>query len=132
MPLTGPQRPEPHPNVTDPDSGPMPTTKGWIQGYNAQLVVSDDQLIMAAQVTDQPGDVEQFAPMLRAADEGLAALNAGRQVEDRTTIGTVVLDAGYLSESNLSAPPSPDRLIAVGKRHALEKAARQHARRAAH
>jgi DDE family transposase len=38
-------------------------------------------------------------------------------------IGLVLSDAGYCSEANLTCP-GPDRLIAVGKRRDLEKAAR--------
>lgn len=122
----GAGRKEPRANTTDPDSGPMPTTKGWIQGYNAQLVVSDDQIIMAAQATQQPGDVEQFVPMMAAATRGAQILNQGRaQAQDPDQqIGTMVLDAGYLSEDNLHAD-GPDRLIATGKRHNLEKSARE-------
>ena len=35
-------------NLTDPDSGWMPTGKGWIQGYNTQLAVSDDQMRLSS------------------------------------------------------------------------------------
>ena len=38
-------------------------------------------------------------------------------------IGLALADAGYCSEANLTCP-GPDRLIAVGKRRDLEKAAR--------
>ena len=118
------KRADPRVNISDPDSGPMPTAKGWIQGYNAQLVVSDDQLILAALATDQPGDVEQYVPMIEAAQTGIDALNRGRGHGDKVEIGIVTADAGYLSEANLSAP-GPDRLIATGKRYELEKAAQQ-------
>lgn len=115
---------DPQTNVSDPDSGIMPTAKGWIQGYNAQLVVSDDQLVLAAEASDQPADVGQYASMIDAAQLGVDALNAGRSAHDQTQIGVVTADAGYLSEQNLSAP-GPERLIATGKRHTLEKAAKQ-------
>jgi hypothetical protein len=35
-------------NVTDPDSGIMKTRHGWLQGYNAQIVVTVGQIILAA------------------------------------------------------------------------------------
>jgi transposase len=38
-------------------------------------------------------------------------------------IGTIVKDAGYYSEENISAP-GPDRLTATGKRHAMDTTAR--------
>jgi hypothetical protein len=40
-------------------------------------------------------------------------------------IGTTVWDAGYYSEDNISAK-GPDRLIATGKRHAIDTQARDH------
>jgi transposase len=44
---------DPAANLTDPDSGWMPTGKGWIQGYNTQLAVSDDQIVLAVKVTNK-------------------------------------------------------------------------------
>jgi hypothetical protein len=41
-------------NVSDPDSGIMKTRHGWLQGYNAQVVVSTGQIILAADVTPRP------------------------------------------------------------------------------
>jgi transposase len=35
-------------NVTDPESGIMKSRHGWLQGYNAQLVVTREQIILAA------------------------------------------------------------------------------------
>jgi transposase len=40
-------------------------------------------------------------------------------------IGTAVYDAGYYSEENITAPGA-DRLIAAGKRHAMDTGARDH------
>src|SRR5207302_11392874 len=37
-------------NVTDPDSRMMQTRKGFIQGYNAQLAVTEEQIVIAADV----------------------------------------------------------------------------------
>lgn len=47
-----------------------------------------------------------------------------RPAEASAEIGTVLADAGYLSNANLTAP-GPDRLIAVGKSRDLAMAARQ-------
>ncbi len=35
-------------NVTDPDSRNLKTTRGWVQGYNAQAVVGEGQIVLAA------------------------------------------------------------------------------------
>lgn len=108
-------------NLTDPDSRLMPTQKGWVQGFNAQLAVSDDQIILAAELTQQTNDVNQFAAMTAQAGEAAATMNQAR--EHPQHIGVVLADAGYLSLDNLSAP-GPDRLIAIGKRRDQERQAR--------
>src|SRR5271165_7576132 len=40
-------------NPTDPDSGIMKTRRGWVHGYNAQAVVTPDQIILAARRDDR-------------------------------------------------------------------------------
>src|SRR6266545_4571950 len=54
----------PRRNVTDPDSRIMPTRRGWIQGYNAQLAVTDDHLILATRLTQDTVDLHQCQPMI--------------------------------------------------------------------
>jgi transposase len=110
-------------NLTDPDSRLMPSSHGWIQGYNAQLAVTDDHLILAVAACQTPVDVDQAQPMTRKAQHAAAAIAAHTGRAD-TTIGLLLFDAGYLSEANLTAP-GPDRLIATGKHRTLEHAARQ-------
>jgi transposase len=51
-------------NVSDPDSRIMKSRKGYLQGYNAQAVVTADQIILATDVTNQANDVRQLAPMI--------------------------------------------------------------------
>lgn len=109
-------------NVTDPDSRLMPTRNGWVQGFNAQVAVTDDQLIVATSLNNNPVDAPTFLPMMSAAVEAAAMLGEATGRSD-TTIGVVLADAGYVSAGNLTAP-GPDRLIATGKHHAAEKAAR--------
>ncbi|MDN5855612.1 MAG: transposase [Actinomycetia bacterium] len=117
---------DPRANITDPDSGPMPIAGGFLQGYNAQLAVADDQIILAASVTTDTVDTGHYLPMTAAAQDGAQALNRGRQRSPneavktkQDTIGTIVADAGYLSIENLTAD-GPDRLIATRRRHKLE------------
>jgi transposase len=110
-------------NLTDPDSRLMPTSHGWIQGYNAQLAVTDDHLILAVAACQTPGDVDQAQPMISNVEQAAAAITAHTGRTD-TTIGLLLFDAGYLSEANLTAP-GPDRLIATGKHRTLEHTARQ-------
>lgn len=101
-------------NITDPDSRIMKSRAGWVQGYNAQAVVSADGVIVAAGVTTNADDTNQFVPMVRDACANLAA--AG--VND--PIGTVLADAGYASDTNFTAD-GPPRLIATAKAHKLRQ-----------
>jgi transposase len=100
-------------NLTDPGSRLMPTRRGWVQGYNVQVAVTDDQLIVATAVGQNTGDMQQFVPMLTAAERAAADCAAASGRAD-IAIETALADAGYASEDNLTAP-GPDRLIAVGR-----------------
>jgi hypothetical protein len=122
--------PGPVRNVTDPDSRLMPTRNGFIQGYNAQNVTSEDGLVIATRLTGDTTDMAWFAPMTGQAAAAAALIEAhrpaGRDAGDAPGgggIGLVLADAGYCSEDNLTCP-GPDRLIATGKRRDLEAAAR--------
>ena len=109
-------------NTTDPQSRIMPTRRGFLQGYNTQIAVTSDQLIVAVQVGQSPNDQRCFTPMMQAAQDAAARLHAVTGHADHV-IGTVLADAGYNSDANLNAD-GPDRLIATGK-------GRDHARAAA-
>lgn len=109
LPGKRPTRPPAKPkrvNTTDPDSRAMKTPSGYIQGFNAQLAVTQDQVIVAADVTSDHTDVRQFAPMVDQAMANLAATGL------RAPIGTVVADAGYFSDVNAQLARGPDILIA--------------------
>jgi len=82
-------------NITDPDSRIMKTRKGYIQGFNAQAAVTKDQVIVAAELTQEENDVNQLHPMIEKAIENLEKAGIDEQVR------AVVADAGYLSEDNL-------------------------------
>jgi transposase len=100
-------------NLTDPQSRIMPTRKGWTQGYNAQLAVTADQIIIALSLGQNPNDGESFIPMMRAAQDAAARLNALTRSTEHI-IGTLLADAGYPSDDNLTAE-GPPRLIALTK-----------------
>ena len=83
-------------SFTDPEARMMKTTDGFHYAYNAQAVVDEySQVVLAADVTDQAGDVQQLIPMIDAATGSLT--DAGIE----TTLGVVLADAGYCSEDNL-------------------------------
>jgi transposase len=121
----------PQANVTDPDSRLMTASNGGsIQGYNAQIVVSDDHLILATSITQVANDYGSFEPMMTAAVEAAALLNSARPhpVEQAAPapaqIGLVLADAGYFSHENLTVT-GPDRLIALGRHRDTEREARE-------
>jgi transposase len=109
-------------NLTDPQSRKLRGAHGFLQGYNAQLAVCGDGLILAADLCQASPDVEQFLPMMRAAEAAAAMISKATGVERR--IGTLLADAGYASEANITAP-GPDRLIATGDSRDLDKHAEQ-------
>jgi len=108
----------PKANVTDPDSRIMKTGAGWVQGYNAQAVVSQDGVIIAADVTNCADDTNEYVPMVNNACANL--VTAGLDTE----IGTVLADAGYCSDTNITAE-GPSRLIATANMHKLRQQLRQ-------
>jgi hypothetical protein len=81
----------------------------FLQGYNAQAVVSEDQIILAAGLTQEPVDLHQLHPMLRQVKANLVAAKISG------AIGVALADAGYYSEANLAEAESqgPELLIAV-------------------
>jgi transposase len=126
--------PGPVRNITDPDSRLMPVRGGGFgQCYNAQNVTSEDELIIATELTDDTTDMAWFEPMMAQAEDAAALIGAHRPAPDPGGggsgeqagggIGQALADAGYCSEANLTCA-GPDRLIAVGKRRDLEQAAR--------
>ena len=90
-------RPEPKAqrNFTDPDSRIMPTSnKGWDQCGNAQVLVDESQLILAADVTQHTNDMRQVAPLLDRLESNLQAAEIAERPRE------FVADTGYYSEDN--------------------------------
>ena len=83
-------------NFVDPDSRVMHDNarKCFVQSYNAQLAVdSQAQVIVAAELTQQPNDREQLLPMVRAIQQ-----TNGRKP------GVITADAGYWDTCSLRDP----------------------------
>ena len=58
-------RPKEQSNFTDPDSRIMKSSHGWIQGYNAQVLVEEGSgVIVAQEVTAQSSDSPRLGPVL--------------------------------------------------------------------
>jgi transposase len=61
-------------NTTDPDSALLRTRDGFVRGYNAQAVVAEGQLIVAAELSTDSPDGRLLHPMAQAARTELAAV----------------------------------------------------------
>src|SRR3954469_20035588 len=88
-----PESPQGRMNLTDLDSRPMKTPRGFIQGYNAQAVATQDQIVVAADLIQASPDGGQLAPMIRAARRELASAGG-----DDPRV--VLADAGYWSATD--------------------------------
>ena len=105
-------------NITDPESRIMKKGTGYLQAYNSQVVVTKEQIIIAADVTQEENDKKQLHPMLKQAQVELE--KAGVEEE----IGMLLADAGYWSERNIQAadPDGPELLVATAKDRKQQKA----------
>ncbi len=88
-PYVPPEVPQGKVNITDPDSRIMKGFRGYLQGYNAQAVVTEDQVVIAAEVKTSPTDFGHLEPMITVAREQLAGVG----IAERPTF--VVADSAY-------------------------------------
>jgi transposase len=87
---------EPRANITDPDVRVMRNQKGYVAGYNGQLVVTAQQVIVSAMLCQHPVDRTLLHPLLDQCRDQLAAAGIAPRLR------TVLADAGYVSEENLA------------------------------
>jgi transposase len=121
-----PRKPRPLPakegrrvNVTDPDSRPVKTRHGFIQGYTAQAAATEGQVIVAAELITGANERQRLEPMANAAETELA--RAG--VAERPDV--ILADAGYWNTPQINelegrgirvlCPPDADRRKAPTK-----------------
>src|SRR6266404_7332976 len=79
-------------NFTDPESRIMKGPDGFVQAYNVQVAVDEQQLIVGQAVTQETNDKKQLLPMISTIEQ-----QAG------TTPPQLLADAGYCSDENLTA-----------------------------
>jgi transposase len=87
---------EPRANITDPDVRVMRNQKGYVAGYNGQAVVTAQQVIVGAMLSQHPVDRTLLHPLLDQCRDQLAAARI------RPALRTVLADSGYVSEENLA------------------------------
>ncbi len=107
-------------NTTDPDSRVLRRVgRPVVQGYNAQAVATSEQIIVAADITQQSNDSGQLAPMIDQARSTLQA--AG--VEDR--VGTVLADGGYWNSPQITELGQDGIVVIVPTKAATRTKARR-------
>jgi transposase len=95
-PRTNRNNTEPRANITDPDVRVMRNQKGYVAGYNGQAVVTADQVIVGAMLSQHPVDRTLFHPLLDTCRQQLT--EAG--IDPR--LRTVLADSGYVSEETFA------------------------------
>jgi transposase len=100
------ERPAARRNVTDPDSRLMQGADGGqLQGYNAQLAVSADGLILSPELVQDCNDRRQLQPMSRAA------VQAARLVHQARCTGGCPSGGCCITGEMPPAGPSPGQMI---------------------
>ena len=82
-------------NTTDLDSRNVKTPRSYTQGYNAQAVVNEEQIVVAAEVTASSPDFGHLQPMVEATKRELHAIGVTEAP------GVAVADSGYWNEEQM-------------------------------
>jgi transposase len=121
--LVVPAKPAGRVNLTDPDSRPVKTARGFIQGYSAQAAATEDQIVVMADVTIGSPDQGLLAPLVAQARAELETAGAAAPE-------TLLADAGYWNAHQIGelrsagtdvvvAPDGQARRGPPQKKHAL-------------
>src|SRR5829696_6454583 len=105
-------------NTTDHDSRPM-RTHGYapLQGYNAQLVVNEQQVVVAAELTSDSPDFGHLEPMVRATQRELRSVELGDP-------HVVLADAGYWHQRQIETVVSEGIQVLVSPDSSLRRGPR--------
>ena len=117
-PFIPPEVPEGKINITDLDSGSMKTLRGHMQGYNAQMVTTEQQIVIAAELTNIAPDFGTLEPMVNATLRELEA--AG--IDDKPEV--VLADAGYWHQRQMENVISQGMQVLIPPDAANRKGAR--------
>jgi hypothetical protein len=94
-PYQPPAVPDGKVNVTDPDSKRIKANDTYVQGYNAQAVVDEGQIVLAAEITNSSVDWSQLDPMVTAAIAELQRAGVSGRLE------TAIADTQYWNEQHM-------------------------------
>jgi transposase len=94
-PVTPPDTPQGKVNLTDLDSRNVKTSRGWVQGYNAQAATNTKHIVIAAEVNADSPDFGHLQPMVDATQRELRAIGIDHTPE------VVLADAGYWHQDQM-------------------------------
>jgi transposase len=94
-PYKPPERPAGKINLTDPDSRNLKSSRLYLQGYNAQAAVDENQIVVAAEVTVDSADFGHLEPMVDAVESELERAGVKKKPE------VVLADAGYWHQDQM-------------------------------
>jgi hypothetical protein len=94
-PYTPPATPQGRVNLTDSSVVKGSRGRGFMQGYNAQAVANEHQIVVAAEVMTVAPDFGHLEPMLDAADRELHAVGVTQVPE------ALLADAGYWHQQQM-------------------------------
>ncbi len=103
-PYEPPATPEGKINLTDPDSRLVKAIRGYIQGYNAQAVTNEHQIVVAAELMFGSPDFGYLEPMVDSAQRELDQAGHGATPE------VVLADAGYWHQQQM------ERIVSAGSK----------------
>ena len=83
-------------NTTDPDVRVMRNQKGYVAGYNGQLVVTCQQVIVGVMLSQHPVDRTLLHPLLDTCRQQLTRAGIAPRLR------TVLADSGYVSEDTFA------------------------------
>lgn len=98
-------------NATAPETRILKTQAGYVQGFNAQAVCTDEQIIVVADVIDQENDQGQYHAMMKQALENATAVLD--KEEAKIDIGRA--DAGYCNVADLEKECDHEIVMATKK-----------------
>ena len=97
---------KPKANPTDPESRILKSGGKFLQGYNAQAVANEEQVILAAEITQEENDQKQLHAMLESTSCNLTEIGQDGK------IGIALADKGYSPEiSNPNPVPGNAEII---------------------
>ena len=103
-----PEVPEGVVSVTDPDTQRMKANHGYVQGYNAQAVVDETQIVIAAEITNTPADFSNLKPDDRGGDRRTRAGGRRRPAGGRARGRGVLERAAHGRGDRQQAHPGAD------------------------